>query len=63
MDQDTFLKERDTWLRAPRAGRGNYNRNIPGGLPAEDLDSVVSEDADHWLAIYRELIGFKRFLL
>ena len=61
MDQDTFLKERDALLGRQEQAEGT-KRNIQE-LPAEDLDSGYLEDADHWLAIYRELIGFKRFLL
>ncbi|MFN2451746.1 MAG: hypothetical protein ABR541_05275 [Candidatus Dormibacteria bacterium] len=36
----------------------------PGvGLPDEDLESAVAEDALHWLAVYDELIEMKEGLL
>ncbi len=33
------------------------------GLPHEDVDSPFIEDAQHWIAVYDELLTVKRLLL
>lgn len=32
-------------------------------LPGEDPDDSLGEDAEHWVAVYSELLEFKRFML
>jgi len=32
-------------------------------LPGEDPNSGHAEDAEHWIAVYSELLDFKRFML
>ena len=32
-------------------------------LPGEDPIGALTEDADHWIAVYSELLDFKKFML
>ena len=32
-------------------------------LPGENLDTLHLDDADHWISVYRELLGFKEALI
>lgn len=57
------LLQRSRRLAEKQAGVLGDNR-LGGYLQAgEDVESPYLEDAEHWVSVYRELVGFKRDLL
>ncbi|MBO0701326.1 MAG: hypothetical protein J2P38_00205 [Candidatus Dormibacteraeota bacterium] len=57
------LRQRSRQLAEQQAGVLGGER-AGGYLQAgEDVESPYLEDAEHWISVYRELVGFKRDLL
>lgn len=62
MDSEELL-ERSRHLAERQAGI--MGDRAPGGhlQAGEDVESPYLEDADHWVSVYQELVGFKHDLL
>ena len=63
MDTDEFLRSVNE-IRQRESARSEGNSTDPYRLlPGEDPATPYPEDAQHWAAVYEELVAFKQHLL